>query len=286
MDLRERRILITGGASGIGLALARLLVADNRVVVASRDPAKLERAVAGVAGLGAAPLDVTSEPGARAALAGVVERLGGLDLLVNSAGVAVPVPLEHEAAGRAIDEEVAVNLVGALRLTRLALPHLRQADDGAVVFLSSALALAAAPGLVSYAATKAAVHSLARSLRAELAGQVKVFDVLPPFVDTALAAGLGRTRQAPSAVAAAILYGLRRDRYEIRIGRVNALALLGRLWPAAADRLVARELGRGSAAGAPAGRPATSGRLPVGGGAASRPTGPAGGPKAAGGGPS
>src|SRR5262245_29264204 len=266
MDLRERRILITGGASGIGLALARLLVEENRVVVASRDPAKLERAAAGVAGLHTAPLDVTSEQASRAALAGVVERLDGLDLLVNSAGVDESGTLEDEAAGPAIEEEVAVNLVGALRMTRLALPHLRRADDGGVVFLSSALALTAAPGLASYAATKAAVHSVARSLRAELAGQVKVFDVLPPFVDTELAAGLGRTRLAPPAVAAAILDGLRRDRYEIRIGRVGALALLARLWPAAADRLVARELGRAPAA------VATAGRLTAGGGAARRPT--------------
>jgi uncharacterized oxidoreductase len=138
-------------------------------------------------------------------------------------------------------------------MARLALPHLERADDGAVVFLSSALALTAAPGLASYAATKAAIHSFARSLRAEMAGQVKVFEVLPPFVDTALAAGIPGTKIPPDAVAAAIVDGLLRDRFEIRVGRVNALAWVGRLWPAAADRIIARELsrgGRGAAAGA------------------------------------
>jgi uncharacterized oxidoreductase len=246
MDLRNRRVLITGGASGIGLELARLLIEDNHVVVAGRDQGRLERAVAGVHGLQAAHLDVTSEPASRAALADVVDRLGGLDLLVNSAGVLHPVPFEDDAAAPAVEDEVAVNLVGSLRMTRLALPHLRRAEDGAVVFVSSALALTAAPGLASYAATKAAVHSVARSLRAELAGQVKVFDILPPFVDTALATGLGRAKLPARAVAADILDGLRRDRFEIRIGRVKALAMLARIWPTAADRIVAGELPRGA----------------------------------------
>ena len=131
----------------------------------------------------------------------------------------------------AVEEEVAVNLLGSLRMTRLALPHLRHSDDGAVVFLSSALALTAAPGLASYAATKAAIHSAARSLRVELAGQVKVFDVLPPFVDTDLARGIGRTKLSAQRVAAEIIDGLRRDRLEIRIGQIGALAVLSRLVP-------------------------------------------------------
>jgi uncharacterized oxidoreductase len=244
MDLRDRRILITGGTAGIGLELARRLSERNQVVVAGRDAARLRQAVAAQPALRAVQLDVTSEVESRAVLAEVVERLGGLDILVNCAGMLGQVARSDAAAAAVVEAEVAVNLVGSMRMARLALPHLRIADDGAVVFLSSALALTAAPGLASYAATKAAVHSYARSLRAELAGQVRVFDVLPPFVDTALAAGFEGPKLAPDSVAADIIDGLRRDRFEIRVGRVNALARLARLWPAAADRIIARELSR------------------------------------------
>jgi uncharacterized oxidoreductase len=243
MNLKTRRILITGGGSGIGLALALGLAGDNRVVVAGRDTAKLERAAAANSSLRTVRLDVTSEEQSRVAVDQVVEQLGGIDILVNSAGVLHPVDIQTDAAARAVEEEVNVNLLGSLRLTRLALPHLRRSSDGAVVFLSSALALTAAPGLASYAATKAAIHSVARSLRAELAGQVKVFDVLPPFVDTDLAQGIGRTKVTPQRVAAEIIDGLRRERLEIRIGQINALAVLSRLAPPVADAIVAREIG-------------------------------------------
>jgi len=250
MDLHDRRILITGGTSGIGLELARLLSTDNRVVVAARDIARHQRGVATVSGLQAVMLDVTSELDSSMALAEVIQRLGGLDILVNSAGILRQVAHSEVIAADAVEAEVGVNLLGSMRMTRLALPALERAGDGAVVFLSSALALTAAPGLASYTATKAGIHSFARSLRAELAGQVKVFDVLPPFVDTELASGFAGPKLSSETVAAAIVAGLRRDRFEIRIGQVNALAWMARLWPAAADRIIARQLSNATAAAA------------------------------------
>ena len=82
-----------------------------------------------------------------------------------------------------------------------------------------------------------------RSLRVELAGQVKVFEVLPPFVDTELARGIGRTKVSAQRVAAEIIDSLRRERLETRIGPISALALLSRLAPRVADAIVAREIG-------------------------------------------
>jgi len=159
MQLEQRRILITGGGSGIGLALAHALAPTNDVVVAGRDAQKLERAKASLPALHALQLDVTSESAARAAVAWMTNHLGGIDLLVNSAGVLRGQAFEA-AADSAMGEEVAVNLLGSARMTRVALPFLRQSDDGAVVFLSSAVVLGASPGVAVYAATKAAVHSL------------------------------------------------------------------------------------------------------------------------------
>jgi uncharacterized oxidoreductase len=105
------------------------------------------------------------------------------------------------------------------------------------------MALAAAPGAPVYAATKAAVHSLARSLRADLGPKgIRVFEVLPPMVDTELRRGLDVPKIPVSAVVDSTLDGLRRDRQEIRVGRVKALAVAARIAPSIADRLAARSL--------------------------------------------
>lgn len=211
-------------------------------MIAGRDVEKLERAKASLPAVRTLRLDVTSEDEARAAVAWMTDRLGGIDVLVNSAGV-LHGQFESATADQATNEEIAVNLVGSVRVTRLALPLLRRSGDGAVVFLSSAVALGSSPGLAVYAATKAAVHSLARSLRSELRNEVKVFDVLPPFVDTELARGLGRTKLPAADVAAEIVRALRQDQFEVLIGRIKALGVVSRLAPSLADAILARELG-------------------------------------------
>jgi short-subunit dehydrogenase involved in D-alanine esterification of teichoic acids len=240
MRLVDRRVLITGGGSGIGLALARALAPENRVVIAGRDEGKLEDARAGVPRLESVVLDVTSVQDSRRAIAWVEEHLGGLDLLVNSAGVMRSGSFDETGAEQGASEDVEVNLLGSVRMTRLALPLLRRSDDGAVVFLSSALALVSSPRMAVYAATKAAVHSLARSLRAELDGEVKVFDVLPPWVESELSQTVRGAKISTEQVAAEIVAGLRRNRFEICVGRIGQLAVISRISPKLADSIVAR----------------------------------------------
>jgi uncharacterized oxidoreductase len=250
MDLHGKKILITGGGSGIGRELARRLAAGNQVTIAGRDQAKLQRAQAETPALRTLRLDVTSEDDARSAIAWCSSELGGLDLLVNNAGVVSGAPLWSPQAATASVAEVQTNLIGSIRMTRLALPLLKAAPEGGVLFMSSAVALVAVPGLAVYAATKAALHSLARSLRAELKAQgIGVFEVLAPVVDTEFARALDVPKIPPSVVADAVLAGLAHNRGEIRVARVRQLALVARLAPRLADRVAARAL-----------RPAPSGR--------------------------
>jgi uncharacterized oxidoreductase len=243
MKLAGRRILITGGGSGIGLALARVLAQDNSVVIAGRDEAKLEEARAGDPRLRTLRLDVTSEEDAGRAMGWVQEHLGRLDLLINSAGVFRSGAFDEPGAERAARDDVEVNLLGFVRMTRLALPLLRKSDDGAVVMLSSALALVSSPRMAVYAATKAAIHSLARSLRAELEGEVKVFDVLPPWVESSLSRTVSGAKILPEDVADEIVAGLRKDRFEIRVGRIKQLSVISRISPPLADSIAARATG-------------------------------------------
>jgi uncharacterized oxidoreductase len=164
-------------------------------------------------------------------------------VVVNNAGVAGSHPLAAPEAADSTVRDIEINLGGVVRMTRLALPLLESSDEAGVLFISSGMALAAAPGAPVYAATKAAVHSLARSLRAELGPKgIRVFEILPPMVDTELRRGLDVPKIPASAVVDAALDGMRRNRSEIRIGRVKLLAVAARIAPGLADQLAARSL--------------------------------------------
>jgi uncharacterized oxidoreductase len=217
-----------------------MLMTENTVVVAGRDEAKLAAAVHDSPSLLARVLDVTDERQARETVEAVAKELGGLSLLVNSAGTIARSSFADVDAAALAERDVQTNFMGSVRMTRLALPYLRQSEDGAVVLLSSVVAIAPAPGYAVYSATKAAVHSLARSLRHELAGQVRVFDVLPTWVDTDAAIELEVSKLTPRAVAESLRRALERDQYEVLVGSAGAVALINRMSPGLADRLVAR----------------------------------------------
>jgi uncharacterized oxidoreductase len=240
MKTTGRKVLIVGGGSGIGLALAGRLSASNRIAVAGRDRTTLDAAVMDVPALVACELDVTDESGARSAIDHVVGALGGLDLLVQSAGVMQPYAIEDLRAAELGERDMQVNFLGAARLVRLALPHLRREAEPGIVLISSVVAIAPAPGYAVYSASKAAVHSLVRSIRRELEPAIRVFEVLPTWVDTGPASRLSVPKLAPAEVADTIVRALRADRYDVFVGRARAVSLINRLSPGLAEALVAR----------------------------------------------
>ncbi len=182
--------LVTGGSSGIGLAIARALHGEGYgLTLAAR---KVERLEAAGQELGAQTLsvDVRDEEACRALVAAHVERFGGLDVLVNSAGVGIGGTI-GDLTTKAWDLQQDVNLRGTFLMTREALPHLRSAR-GYVVNLASIAGTIPTPGLAGYGASKAAVISLTRSLvREEAENGVRATAVCPGFVDTPMAAWTG-----------------------------------------------------------------------------------------------
>ncbi|WP_328608946.1 SDR family oxidoreductase [Amycolatopsis sp. NBC_00345] len=192
-DLAGRAVLVTGAASGIGLACARAFLTEGaRVGLVDREPPPvLEGDVVAVRA------DVTDEPGLAAAVDAVARQFGGLDVVVGCAGVSGPVgkPLAGTTAAE-VAAVLAVNVTGQFLLVKHALPWL--AEGGAVVLLGSDSAFTAAPGMAPYCASKGAVVALTRALAVELPG-VRVNCVCPSVVDTPMArADLGAVLDSPA----------------------------------------------------------------------------------------
>ena len=178
--------LVTGGSSGIGLAIARALSEDGYdLTLVSRRAEKVEPAAAELGAHGLAA-DVSKEDEAQRAVAEHRERFGRLDVLVNSAGVGVAGRIE-DLSTKHFDLQIGVNLRGLFLVTRAALPLLRE-SRGHVINLASIAGTLPTPGLATYGAAKAAVIALTRSLNAELeADGIRATALCPGFVDTPMA---------------------------------------------------------------------------------------------------
>jgi NAD(P)-dependent dehydrogenase (short-subunit alcohol dehydrogenase family) len=181
-----RSALITGGSSGIGLAIGRMLREEGfELTLASRTKEKIEAAAAEI-GAHAVAADVGREEDCVRVVAEHKERFGGMDLLVNSAGIGIAGTVESLQA-KHIDLQLGINLRGLLLVTRESIPLLKE-TKGWVVNLASIAGTTATPGLTVYGATKAAVIALTRSLNAELDGAgVRAIALCPGFVDTPMA---------------------------------------------------------------------------------------------------
>jgi len=178
--------LVTGGSSGIGLAIARVLKDEGYdLTLASRTREKIEAAAATLDALAVAA-DVSREEDCVGLVAAHRDRYGGLDVLVNSAGLGIAGTVESLQT-KHVDLQLGVNLRGLLLVTREAIPLLRE-SKGWIVNLASIAGTAPTPGLTVYGATKAAVIALTRSQNLELddAG-VRAIAICPGFVDTPMA---------------------------------------------------------------------------------------------------
>lgn len=187
MSLEGRRVLVTGASSGIGAATARsIAAAGGRVAVLARRRERIE-ALAEEIGGAAVIGDVTQVRAAPELVEQAADALGGLDALVNNAGIMRPglVADGDPQDWRAMFE---VNVLGLLAVTQAAIPHLRRADRGSIVNISSMSGRRVpSPTGGVYAATKFAVHAISESLRQELQDDgVRVTTIAPGFVSTGI----------------------------------------------------------------------------------------------------
>lgn len=190
MKTSGNTILVSGGGSGIGLALAqRWHDAGNTVIVTGRNAAKLESAVAGRDNMHAHALDVTDAAAIAAFAADIVAQFPELNVLVNNAGI---MGYEDATAARDLstaEDMIVTNILGPIRLTDALIDHLAKQADSAIVNVTSGLAFVPLPKAPTYSASKAAMHSYSVALRVQLEGKVEVIELAPPAVRTDLTPG-------------------------------------------------------------------------------------------------
>lgn len=190
MNPTGNTILITGGGSGIGAALAqRLHDAGNTVIVAGRRREALDTVIAGRERMSAMTLDIDDPAAVEAFARRVVADHPALNVLVNNAGI---MKIEDASTRRDLAEAeatIVTNLLGPIRLINALVDHLTATPGAAIVNLTSGLAFVPLTAAPTYSATKAAIHSYTMSLRRILDGKVEVIEIAPPGVQTGLTPG-------------------------------------------------------------------------------------------------
>ena len=189
MKLTGNTILTTGGGSGIGRGLAEVFHHEgNKVIVAGRDQTKLDAVVAANPGMWSLAVDVTSPASIRALVARASADFPSLNIVIHNAGIMRTEDLlNQQEPWSVVDDIVATNLVGPIRLTAELLPTLRKQPQAVIIFVSSGLAFLPLAITPTYCATKAAIHSYVQSLRYQLhETSIEVIELIPPYVRTAL----------------------------------------------------------------------------------------------------
>ncbi len=238
MQLAGHKILITGGSTGIGLALTRALYQQgNEILICGRDAARLASAKQEMPRLHIIQADIAVTNDLKRVVVEAEEQLGGLSLLINNAAIQFNYDFTQadiDTALQNIQYELQVNLEALMKLSLLCLPLLRQQASAAIVNLSSGLALTPKKSAAVYCATKAGVHIFSKALRYQVkdAGlPIMVTEAILPVVETQMTAGRRKNKMQPQDVATSILRGLERDRKEIYVGLVQVFVWLNYAFP-------------------------------------------------------
>ena len=226
MKTNGNTILITGGATGIGLAFTEKFVErGNNVIICGRREEKLKEAQNKFPQIMTRICDVTNNSDRETLYEWIKKDHPDLNILVNNAGVQRAIDFkEGISALTSGDSEIETNFTAPIYLTALFIPLLLQQEEAAVINVSSGLRSRIIGRMPIYCATKAGIHSFTESLREQLRDtRIKVFEVVPPRVATSL----GREPDVisggipPSEMADALLIGLKNDEFEIVVSQAN-----------------------------------------------------------------
>lgn len=245
MELTNQKVLVTGGSKGIGLELARKFIAlGNKVAICGRNRETLLKAKSELGDIETIQCDLSNPEAVFVLAEQVKDKLGGLSILVNNAGVQKNYSFINGDIEEIIHDvawEIQTNLTAVINLTSLCLPMLKLEDYAAIINVSSGLAITPKASAPVYCASKAAIHSFTQSLRYQCENEspnIQVFEVMPPLVDTHMTYGRGSKKLSPKQVADEAFRGLIRDKHKIYINKVKLLNIIHRISPVLSEKIL------------------------------------------------
>lgn len=190
MQMSGNTMLITGGGSGIGAALAhRFHDLGNTVIIAGRRIESLQAAIGDRPNIHALQLDIDDPAAIQAFAKTLLARFPDLNVLINNAGIMRFEPLDRARDLADAEATIVTNLLGPIRLVDALVEHLAERPHATIVNVSSGLAFVPLVATPTYSATKAALHSYTQSLRDALSGKIEVIELAPPAARTELTPG-------------------------------------------------------------------------------------------------
>lgn len=240
MKLRNKRIVLTGGTSGVGYEMAKYLYQDNEVLVISRDKQKLRNLARELEGIKIYQADLSMPRDVETIAYAIMNDFESIDVLINNAAVQYTPAFTSEAFDYgSISLEMSLNFTSVCCLTSLLLPVLTHENKAVILNINSGLALVPKASSAVYCASKAALNSFSQSLRYQLEdSNICVQQAFLELVDTAMTEGRGNNKMSAEEAAALIIKGVEHNIQEHDIGRVKLLRLLLRIAPSIARRLM------------------------------------------------
>ncbi len=239
MKISHNVVLITGGSSGIGLALAKKFLAENNeVIVTGTNREKLKNVQQAIPQIKVELANMTDI----IALERLVQKHPNVNILINNAGVQYNYDFPHLGASvDLINTELQTNLIGPLQLIALILPHLLSKKEAAIINVSSSLGIVPKQNAPVYCGSKAGLRVFTKALRWQLElTNVKVFELIPPLVDTKMTEGRGKGKITPEALTNEFWHHFAKDNFEIRVGVTKFLLPIQRFAPRLVERMMRR----------------------------------------------
>jgi len=245
MKIEGNTVLVTGGASGIGLSIAKaFLERGNSVIVCGRNIEKLDGVKKQHPDIHAIQCDVSNPIEVTQMIDYLKSNFPSLNMLVNNAGIQHQYDfLTDENALKKIDEEIDINFRSIARLTKIVLPDFVMAPEAAIINVSSFLGIVPKSSAPIYCATKAALHAFSRALRFQLQrSTVKVFEIITPLVDTDMTRGRDNDagKISPETLAREVIRSIEMDNYEIKPGRTKRVLFLNRVVPSLIQKAIGK----------------------------------------------
>jgi uncharacterized oxidoreductase len=248
MKTTNNTLLITGGSAGIGFELAKLFSQNgNHVIITARNEQRLKDAASQLQNVTTIVSDVSDETDVNNLVKKLQNEHPDLNIIINNAGRSIVYNLGADNINgyEKATEEMETNYLSVIRLTEKLLPLLKKQDEAAIVNVSSISAFVPSHVLPTYSASKAALHSYTQALRVTLerSSAVKVFEIMPPLVDTDFSKEIGGSKGIhPSVVAEDLLKAMETDVYEIHVGATANLYELFRSSPVEALKIMNPDL--------------------------------------------